>query len=75
MIRFRAEFYMREADCSFCPFFMRQGNELATCMLAEHRDEPSLMVSIEVPGRAGSVVQAFPMPIDCPLDAVTDNVM
>lgn len=73
-MRFRAEFEMDEADCSFCPFFMRAGNEEAFCNLADVRGEPQHMASIAVRGWERTlVVQAFPMPIDCPLVPVIEE--
>ena len=66
-MRFRAEFDIPENDCSFCPCFRRESNECATCTLAVTRDEPSYMSSVMVPYH-GMYVQAFPIPLDCPLE-------
>ena len=68
-MRFRAEFDMPESDCSFCPCFIREGNDLATCRLADVRDEPQFISGILVPGKYGDTM-TFPVPLDCPLEVV-----
>jgi hypothetical protein len=75
-MRFRAEFDMERADCSWCPFFHRTSNDGAECNLAWARDEPTFMQGILTPSesRCTDVVVMFPMPIDCPLEVVTDAV-
>lgn len=69
-MRFKAEFNMDEANCRLCPFFLRRTEDLAVCMYAEYRGEPSAMMSVLVPGHDGKAAEVFPMPIDCPLEAV-----
>jgi hypothetical protein len=74
-MRFRAEFDMERADCSWCPFFHRTSDDGAECNLAWARDEPMYMQGILTPSvNKTDVVVLFPMPIDCSLEAVADAV-
>lgn len=76
-MRFRAEFDMRESDCSWCPCFNRTANDEAECNLAYVLDDPYFILKgVLVPSgkRPIDVIVKFPIPIDCPLEAVADAV-